>query len=232
MSDKCPNLFMINLVIFGSGNQANLIFYEVMKNKNINFLGFVDDKIKKGKIVNQYNKKNYYNLGKISEVLKKNKNTKGIIGVGLNYLRKKILINIIKINKNFKFHKIISKNAIINHNVTIKDGSFISSNVVINSNTIIGKHCLINTSSLIEHDNIFEDFSSTGPGVITGGNVNVGECSFIGIGSIIKNNISIKSDTVIGASSYVNKDCLSKYLYVGIPCKKIRKRLKNENYLI
>lgn len=84
------------------------------------------------------------------------------------------MLEIKKINKNFKFQKIISKDAIINPNVNINEGSLIVSGTVINCGTIIGKHCILNTSSSIDHDNFFGDYSSTGPGTITGGGVEIG----------------------------------------------------------
>ena len=102
---------------------------------------------------------------------------------------------------------------------------------MINTGTIIGKHCLINTSSSIDHHNNFKNFSSTGPGVITGGNVKIGEMSHLFIGSIIKNNINIKSNALIGGSSFVNNDCDKNSVYYGVPAKKIRLRKENEEYL-
>ncbi len=60
------------------------------------------------------------------------------------------------------------------------------------------------------------------PSVVTGGNVVIGEASDIGISSIIKNNISIERNVVIGGNSFVNKDCLSNSLYYGSPIKKIK----------
>ena len=58
--------------------------------------------------------------------------------------------------------KIISKNAKISINVKIGDGTVVISGSSINIGSKIGSHCLINSSSSIDHDNIFEDFSSTG----------------------------------------------------------------------
>ena len=222
---------MSKIVIFGSGNHAKVIFSEVIKLKKFKFIGFVDDLKKKGELIISLNKKNYYNLGGIKEVIRKNKNIKGIIGVGLNYIREKIVKDIKKINKNFKYQKIISKNATISSNVFIDEGTLIVSGTTINTGTRIGKHCIINTSCLIEHDNKFSDFSSTGPGVITGGNVEVGYQSYLGLGSLVKNNVKILDNSIVGFGSLVNKDCKKNSIYWGSPAKKIRKRKNNENYL-
>ena len=66
---------------------------------------------------------------------------------------------------------------------------------------------LINSSSSIDHDNFFGDFSSTGPGVVTGGNVSIGKYSHLGIGSTIKNNITVDMSTIVGGNTFINKNC-------------------------
>tara|TARA_B100000787_G_scaffold168216_1_gene156549 strand:- start:182 stop:850 length:669 start_codon:yes stop_codon:yes gene_type:complete len=222
---------MRKVIIFGSGGYAKVIYSEIIKDKKLIFLGFVDETKQKGELIIRNKKKNYVNLGKISEVIKKKNNFNGIIGIGLNFIRQKVYKDIISLDINFKFEKVISKNAIVDPDVIVGDGSLIVAGSVINIGTKIGNHCIINTSCSIDHDNIFEDFSSTGPGVITGGNVIVRKNSYIGMGSTIKQGIKIQNDTVIGAHSYVNKNCEKKSIYYGSPLKKIRKRIKTENYL-
>ena len=187
-------------------------------------------KKKKNELILKYLGKNYYNLGSISKIIKNKNNFKGIIGVGLNFSRKKIYEEITKVDKNFKFEKIVSKNAIIDSSVEIGDGTLVVSGSIINIGTKIGKHCYINTASVIEHDNNFEDFSSAGPRVVTGGNVTIGKYSYIGMGTIIKEQIEIKENTIIGAHSYVNKNCAKNLIFYGSPARKVKKRLFNENY--
>ena len=94
---------------------------------------------------------------------------------------------IIKLNLKIKWETIIFKGVNFSNNVKIGNGSVIMSNVFLNNNTSIGSHCIINSGSIIEHDNNFDDFSSTGPSVTTGGNVQVGQFSHLGIGSTILN---------------------------------------------
>jgi len=222
-----------NIVIFGSGAHAKVVFSEIIKIKKYNFLGFVDDFSQKGKKIITYKKKSFFNLGKIRDVIKNNGRGKlyGIIGVGFNYIRKKIVNEVFKLDKTFKWETVISKNCILNGNINIGKGSLIMSGVVINTETTIGNHCIINTSSSIDHDNYFRDFSSCGPGVVTGGKVTLGENSYLGIGSIVKHGVQIGKNTVIGGNSFVNRKCLDNFLYFGIPAKQIRKRKIDDNYL-
>ena len=202
------------VIIVGSGDQAKVLFHEIIHDKNINILGFIDENNKINKTIINFKKKRYKILNPDHNYF--DKSIKFIIGVGHNFLREKIYKYLFKKNKRIKFIKYISKNAIINKNVKIGNGSVIMPGCVINNGVLIGDHCIINTSSSIDHDNIFCDFSSCGPGIISGGNVVIKERSHVGIGTVIKNNITIKKDTIIGGKSYVNKNCESLKIYFEI----------------
>ena len=223
---------MKEILIFGSEGHSRIVLSEIIQIKGYRVIGFVDENIKKGTIIENYKNKKYKVVSNIKGINKLlNKNTFGIIGIGSNFRRKKVAEEINKIYKNFNWTTIISKNSTLNGNVRIGKGSLIVSGSVINTGTKIGEHCLINTSSSIDHDNTFKNYSSTGPGVITGGNVKLGQCSHLGMGSTVKHKITIQDNTIIGAQSLVLKNCDKNSIYFGIPAKKIRDRENNSNYL-
>lgn len=93
--------------------------------------------------------------------------------------------------------------------------------VVINSSTKIGKGCIINTSSSIDHDNIIGDYVHISPGVKLAGAVNIGRESWLGIGSIVINNISITSGCILGASTVVVKNIPESGTYIGVPARRV-----------
>ena len=103
-------------------------------------------------------------------------------------------------------------------------------NVLINQSVLIGNHVIINSGSIIEHDNIFEDYSSCGPGVVTGGEVCVGKKTFIGLGARIRDKIIIKNNTIIGQASNVIKNCKANSIYLGNPAKFIKKNIKKSHF--
>ena len=80
---------MVNIVIFGSGDHAKIVFSEIIKLKKYKILGFVDNFKKKGTRVIKYLNKNYYTIGNIKNVVRKKNNFRGIIASGLNFKRKK-----------------------------------------------------------------------------------------------------------------------------------------------
>ena len=223
---------MKEILIFGSESHSRIVLSEIIQIKGYRVIGFVDENLKKETIIETYKNKKYKVVSNIKGINKLlNKNTFGIIGIGSNFIRKKVAEETNKIYKNFNWETIISKNSTINGDVKIGKGSIIISGSIINNGTKIGEHCLINTSSSIDHNNIIKNFSSTGPGVTTGGNVELGQCSHLGIGSTIKNQISIGDNTIIGARSLVLKNCEKNSVYYGIPAKKIRDRKYNSKYL-
>ena len=139
-----------NIVIFGSGVHAKVIFHSIIKNKNYKFLGFVDYK-NKNKIIINYNKKNYKIISDFNKLdkLKKIKNLHGVIGIGSNFNRLDTYNLIIKIKLKVKWEKIIFKSVNFSNNVKIGEGSVIMGNVYLNNETSIGSHCIINSGSII-----------------------------------------------------------------------------------
>ena len=51
------------------------------------------------------------------------------------------------------------------------------------------------------------------------GNVKIERFTKIGIGASVSHNLNIKQNVVIGANSFVNKDCETNKTYYGIPIK-------------
>lgn len=212
------------IILIGSGGHSSVAIDIIRKQKK-KIIGYLDVK-KNLKLKIKY-------LGNILENLTilRNKNILGFIAIGNNYTRQKVYKTIFKINPQFKWVKLVDPSCIISKTTLIGEGSIVVAGSIINSATVIGKHCIINTRNTIDHDNFIDDFSSTGPSVSTGGSVSIGKNSHIGISSTVKNNIKIGSNTIVGSFSYVNKNCLSNGLYIGVPAKKKKKWKFGANYL-
>ena len=220
---------MKNILLFGLRRNFKIIVNEILKTSSYNIIGFIDENINDKFIIIE--KKKIFNRNKDKKKLINKKDTKGIITFGDNFLRKQIFSKVYKINKNFKWEKLISKQSFISKNVVIEQGSVVMPGVIINSYSRIGQMCLINTGSIIEHDNYFKNFSSAGPGVTTSGNVIVNELSHLGTGSVVIHDIVIGKNTILGANSVAIKNLDSDSVYVGNPAKKIKKRKKGAKYL-
>ena len=89
----------------------------------------------------------------------------------------------------------------------IKSGTKIGSLVNIGHNSIIGKNCILTSN------------------IITGGSSQVGDYTFIGVNSVIKNGIKIGKNSIIGMGSVVTKELKSNIVAFGSPAKEIRKNI-------
>lgn len=93
--------------------------------------------------------------------------------------------------------------------------------VIINSCTKIGKGCIINTAATIDHDNMIEDYVHISPGVHLAGTVKIGQGSWLGIGSVVSNNVNIISGCNVGAGAVVVKSINEPGVYVGVPVRRV-----------
>ena len=202
------------VVINGAGGHAKVIADIIIKSGD-EVVGFLDDNIEKDTIVID----NYKVIGKTEDCLKlkEDKELYFIIAIGNNFTRKDIAEKY-----NLNYYTAIHPTAVIGMHVHIDKGTVIMANSCINSSTIIGKHCIINTGAIVEHDNSIKDFVHISPNATLCGTVIVGECTHIGAGSVIKNNITITNNCIIGAGAVVVKDIEKNGIYVGVPAKLIK----------
>ncbi|NSL89760.1 acetyltransferase [Chitinophaga sp. Mgbs1] len=155
----------------------------------------------------------------------------GFIAIGDNWVRSLVAARIKALLPDFHFINAIHPSAILSPSLTIGSGNMIGANAVINAGTRIGNFTIINTSSCIEHDNILEDYASVAPGTITGGNVNIGAFTAVGIGAVIRHRINIGAHTIIGAGSLVLKDIPDYNTWYGSPAKMMGTRKAGDKYL-
>ena len=200
------------VIIIGAGGHAKVIA-DIIEKSGDEVVGFLDDNKENGATVI----KNYKVIGDLNNrfaMAVTKKDVEFIIAIGDNKKREEI-----SHSPNLKFYTAIHPSAQIGINVEIEEGTVIMANVCINSSSRVGKHCIINTGAIIEHDNIIEDFVHISPNTSLGGTVKIGESTHVGIGSIVKNNITICKNCTIGAGAVVVKNIIEEGTYVGVPAR-------------
>lgn len=158
-------------------------------------------------------------IGKTADAFINKDEADFFVAIGSNITRGKIQEKLIEQGLNVV--SLIHPSAIIGTDVEIGIGTAVMAGVVINSSSRIGKGCIINTSSSLDHDNMIEDYAHISPGVRTAGSVSIGKGTWLGIGSVVSNNVSICSGCKVGAGAVVVKDITEPGTYVGIPVRKI-----------
>lgn len=158
-------------------------------------------------------------IGKTTDAFTYKDEADFFVAIGSNATRETIQEKLIEEGLNVV--SLIHPSAVIGTDVEIGIGSVVMAGVVINSSTRIGKGCVINTSSNLNHDNVIEDYVHVSPGIRTAGSVCIGKGTWIGIGSIVSNNVNICSGCKVGAGAVVVKDITEPGTYVGVPVRKI-----------
>ena len=97
---------------------------------------------------------------------------------------------------------LVHPSAVISNNAKIYAGSVIMAKVVIQVDTMIKEMCIINTGSNIDHDCFIGKCAHISPGVITGG-VDIGDFSWVGIGSSINENIKLGKNSFVASGATV-----------------------------
>ena len=57
------------------------------------------------------------------------------------------------------------------------------------------------------------------PGVVTAGNVTIGECAQLHTGAVVKNRVRIGADAVVGAGCVVIRDVADGTTVAGVPAR-------------
>jgi sugar O-acyltransferase (sialic acid O-acetyltransferase NeuD family) len=211
---------MKNIAIIGAGGfgrEVKMLIDQInFVKKEYNFIGFYDDGIGKGKIIN-----NFPVLGKILDLNEFNSEIHIVIALG-NPLIKKMVVKELT-NPNIIFETLIHPSVIIgNDYVTIGKGTIICAGNIITCNIEIQNFVTINLACTIGHDTIIENFVSIMPGVNVSGEVLIKECVYIGTGAKIINLLEIGKNTIVGSGAVVSKSLPENCTAVGIPAKPIK----------
>ena len=202
------------LVIVGASGHGKVVADIAMKMNRWESIVFLDDDISIKKLIG------LDVVGTTIEAINYKDKADFFVAIGNNKTRKKIQENFIVQGLNIV--TLIHPNAVIGTDVEIGIGTVIMAGVVINSSTRIGNGCIINTSSSVDHDNEIKDYVHLSPGVRTAGNVTVNRITWLGIGSVVSNNVYICEECKIGAGAAVVGSIEQPGLYLGVPARKIK----------
>jgi sugar O-acyltransferase (sialic acid O-acetyltransferase NeuD family) len=211
------------IAVFGAGGfgleVAMLIEQINEKSSEWELIGFFDDGVDIGEIVNDYPV-----LGGTNELNQWNRELFLVFALGQPEIKKSVFERIQ--NKNISYPVLIHPNVVIGKSefVRIGEGCIITAGNIITTNITIGKHVILNLACTVGHETKIGDFSSFMPTCNISGEVKIGEATFWGTGSKIINRIKVGDNVVIGAGSVVTKDIPDNVIAVGVPARVIKKR--------
>ncbi len=208
----------MEVVIYGIGTFAKLLYYYFTKDSNYKVVAFCADRI-------YIKDKNFCNLPLIPfEDLERSyspEKFKVFVAVGYSNMRaRKIMFDKIK-SKNYECVNYISSKAIIDSSFTIGENNVILENTVIEPFVKITNNNIIWSSSNICHDVFIDSHSFIAAQTLIGGFSKIKNNCFVGFNSTIIQNIVLENETLVGAKSLVLKNTKSFTKYIGNPAKSV-----------
>lgn len=201
------------LLIIGASGHGKVVADVALKMNKWQSIAFLDDnesvKLSMGIEV----------IGKSADAFNYIDNYDLFVGIGNNSIREQIQGKLEA--EGASLPTLIHPSAVIGEQVELGVGTVVMAGAVINCCTTIRKGCIINTGSTIDHDNVIEDYVHISPGVHLAGTVKVGRGTWLGIGSVVNNNINIINSCKIGAGAVVIRDITEAGTYVGIPVRRV-----------
>lgn len=212
---------MENIAIFGAGGFGREVHFLLerinLKKKKFNFLGYFDDGLEKGTVINGYPV-----LGGLNELNYYCESICLVIALGDPSIKKKVVANIT--NTNISYPTLIDPSALIGdlkYN-TIGKGCIICAGVIITVNIRIGDFVILNLSCTVGHDTEIGNYSSFMPTVNISGEVIIENGVYVGTGAKIINQLTIGENTIVGAGAVVSKSLPPNCTAVGVPAKVIK----------
>lgn len=201
------------LLVVGAGGHGKVVADTAMEMSRWSRIGFVDDRDERlrqiagvpviGRLVD---------LGSL-----RGEWSAAVVAIGDARKRLEIL-NAIRDLK-FELPVIIHPTAAVSKLAAVGAGTVIFAQAAINAGASIGTGCIVNTGATVDHDCRLDDGVHICPGTNLAGNVKVGARSWIGIGSAVRQGISIGKDVMVGAGSVVVRDVPDAVMAYGTPAR-------------
>lgn len=207
------------IVIYGAGGFGREVQWLIerinCKNQYWKILGYIDDVIEPGTIVDGYRV-----LGNNEYLKKRNQPLAVALAIGSAKIRRKIA-EICKKNIQLNFPNLIDPSVICSERITLGEGNIICAGNILTVDIKADDFNIINLDCTVGHDVIINSFVTVYPSVNISGMVTLGRGIELGTGTQIIQGISISDDVIIGAGTTVIRNITTPGTYVGSPARRI-----------
>jgi sugar O-acyltransferase (sialic acid O-acetyltransferase NeuD family) len=146
---------------------------------------------------------------------------KVVVAIGDPEARKKAVQSL---PLNTVYTTIIHPSVVMSKWVEIGEGSIITAGTILTCNIKIGRHVHLNLHTTVGHDCHIGDYVTTAPAANISGKCSIGDCTYLGTNSSLRQGINICGNVTIGMGAVVVKDITEEGTYVGNPIRKLEKK--------
>ncbi len=213
------------VLVVGSGGHAKTIVNIIEVEGKHEIAGLIDDNKPAGTEVYGYPV-----LGGVDAIPELGI-SKGIIGIGDNWLRSVLAAKVEAACPGFEFITAVHPFSAVARGVILGPGTAVFQAGTIGADVVIGRHGVVFPITNVAHETKLGDYVNIHPGVCVGGGCSIGDFVSVAMGSTVIHGITIGEHTVIGAGSTVIKNIGSYVVAFGSPCKAVRERQAGEEYM-
>lgn len=114
---------------------------------------------------------------------------------------------------------LIHPSARVSRYAALGPGSVVFANAVVNAESRVGAGAILNTAATVDHDCLLGHAVHVSPGAHLAGGVQVGDRSWLGIGSSVIQLVHIGTDVTVGAGAAVVSDIPDHCVVTGVPAR-------------
>lgn len=114
--------------------------------------------------------------------------------------------------------------AAVSRHATLESGSIVLAGAVVGAFAKVGLGAILNTGCSVDHDCVLGDAVHVSPGARLAGGVQVGTCSWIGIGAAVRQMVRIGANVMVGAGAAVVTDTGDEVTVVGVPAQPMMRK--------
>lgn len=208
---------MKDIVIIGAGGFGREVQWLIerinFEKKEWNLLGYVDDGMKKGELIDEYPV-----LGGCEYLLNFNEKIHATVAIGSSKTRKSVVEKLLE-NDNIVFPNLIDPSVLTSSKYECGIGNIICAGTIMTTDYQLGNFNIVNLDCTIGHDVKIFSYVTVFPSVNISGCVTIEDMSEIGTGTNIIQGIHIGMQTIIGAGSVVVRNIDGHCTAMGVPCR-------------
>lgn len=140
-----------------------------------------------------------------------------VVAIGNNATRHRLMHRLMR--EGAPLVSLIHPRAVVSRYVDIGPGTVVFAGVVVNAGASIGAGCILNTGCSVDHDCRLDQAVHISPGARLSGAVQVGQCSWVGVGACVRQQIVIGHDVTVGAGAIVVTDVADNVTVIGNPAR-------------
>ena len=124
-----------------------------------------------------------------------------------------------------RFATLVHPSVDVPNGCRIGPGSLLLAGVVLTADVTIGRHVVVMPNCTLTHDDVIDDYATLAAGVSLGGGVHVGQASYLGMNSAVRQHVTIGGGAMVGMGAAVLNDVPAGQTWVGVPAAEMMERV-------